>query len=223
MLEIPLLFLIFSLIFLVVEVATVMLKLTGLDKDTARFQAISILTAIGYTTSESELVAKHPVRRKIAMFLMILGPITLAFIISIIVRLLSSGFNGTRDFLFAVTALLVLYMLFRNPIIVSLFDRLLEKQLAKRPSLRKRTVEEIMHLDDHFTIAEVELANPRVPFIDKSLKETRLRDRGILVLSIRRKGNVIHAPRGVNDLRLEDKLLVYGRSEDISQLIELVE
>jgi hypothetical protein len=221
--EIPLLFLILAMIVLIVEVATVMLNMTGLDRDTARFQAVSIITASGYTTSESELVTRHPVRRKIAMFLMVLGPITLAFIISIIIRLLGTGFAGPQDILTASGALLLLYIFSRNPRFVAFFDRQLERQLTKQPGLRKRSVEEILRLDNNFTIVEAKLANPAVPFVNKLLKDTRLRDKGLMVLSIRRGGSIIHAPRGTEELLLDDILLVYGRSEQITQLIELTE
>lgn len=92
--EIALLFLIFVLIFLIIEIATVMFKLTGLDRDTAQFQAVSIISANGFTTVESELIASHPLRRKIAMGLMISGPIALAFVISVIVSILNAGLGG---------------------------------------------------------------------------------------------------------------------------------
>ncbi len=221
MTEIPLLFLIVALITLVVEVAAVMLKLTGLDRDTARFQAISLITAAGYTTSESELVVRHPVRRRIAMFLMILGPIVLAFIISITVRLLGTGFSGPKDFFVAASTLLIVCFFFRNRFIVSFFDRHLERQLSRQPSLRRRPVEEILRLDDNHTIAEVTLST-EAPLVGKLLSEARLRDRGVLVLSIRRDGTVIHTPRGSDDLRLNDTLLVYGQSRQVLKLIELV-
>lgn len=65
--EISLLFLVFVLMFLVVEIATVMFKLTGLSRETSQFQAVSIISANGYTTAESEQITRHPVRRKIAM------------------------------------------------------------------------------------------------------------------------------------------------------------
>jgi hypothetical protein len=221
--EVLLLFLILAFIILIVELAAVMLKMTGLDRDTALFQAISLFTSSGYTTPEAELVTRHPVRRKIAMFLMIMGPITLAFIISIIVRLLGRGWSGPQDILAASGALVLLYLFTRSPRFVAFFDRQLEKQLIKQPALRKRSVEEILRLDNNYTIAEVTLANPEVPYINKLLKETRLRDKGILVLSICRRGDVLHAPRGADNLLLGDTLLVYGRSEQISQLIELVE
>ena len=58
---------------LVVRIATVALVLTGLSQPLARFQARSAFTGAGFTTSESEKVTQHPVRRKIIMLLMLLG------------------------------------------------------------------------------------------------------------------------------------------------------
>ena len=220
--ELPLLFLVFSLLILTVEVSTVMLILTGLDRDTARFQAISIITASGYTTSESELVARHPVRRKIAMSLMISGSIAVAFIISIMVRILSKGLSGPKDVFSAVILLLMVYLLFRSNRMNRFLSTRLEQQLAKQPYLHKRSVEELLKLDDNFSIAEIHLSNPNSPWVNQTLSETRLRDKGILILSIRRDGNVIRAPRGTDELRNGDILLVYGRPRFIAELIEIV-
>ncbi|MBS4030768.1 MAG: potassium transporter TrkA [Clostridiales bacterium] len=220
--ELMLLFLVATLLFLILEVAAVMLRLTGLDRDTARFQAISIITASGYTTSESELVARHPVRRKIAMFLMISGTIALAFIISILVRILGRGLSGPEEVFSAVTALLVIYLLFHNPIMAGMVDRYLERQLLKQPYLSRRSVEELLKLDENYSIAEVHLSNPDSHWFGKTLSEIRPRDQGIMILSIRRNGNVIRAPLGTDDLRQGDILLVYGRPKYISQLIERV-
>jgi len=55
------------------KVAAVALQLTGLDKPTANFQALSALTGTGFTTREAELVVNHPMRRKIISVLMITG------------------------------------------------------------------------------------------------------------------------------------------------------
>jgi len=52
------------------KVATVALQLTGLDKPTASFQALSALTGTGFTTREAELVISHPMRRKVISTLM---------------------------------------------------------------------------------------------------------------------------------------------------------
>ena len=57
----------------VVRIATVGFTLTGVSKDLAQFQAISAFTGSGFTTVESEEIVNHPVRRRIAMYLMLLG------------------------------------------------------------------------------------------------------------------------------------------------------
>ncbi|HUW03445.1 MAG TPA: hypothetical protein VMW08_13900, partial [Acidimicrobiales bacterium] len=62
---------IFSL--LVTRVATVMLTLTGMSRESARFQARSAFSGTGFTTTESESVVNHPVRRRIILSLILLG------------------------------------------------------------------------------------------------------------------------------------------------------
>src|SRR3954453_23307173 len=58
---------------LITRVATVALSLTGMSRESARFQARSALTGVGFTTSEAEDVVSHPVRRRIVGGLMLLG------------------------------------------------------------------------------------------------------------------------------------------------------
>ncbi len=58
---------------LVGRVATTALTLTGMSREQARFQARSALTGAGFTTTESESIVTHPVRRRIVMLLMLTG------------------------------------------------------------------------------------------------------------------------------------------------------
>src|SRR4051812_7700930 len=58
---------------LITRVATVALSLTGMSRESARFQARSALTGVGFTTSEAEDVVSHPVRRRIVGALMLVG------------------------------------------------------------------------------------------------------------------------------------------------------
>lgn len=62
------LILIISLVsFLITRVTTVALTVTGMAKESARFQARSAVSGVGFTTSESEAVVNHPLRRRIVM------------------------------------------------------------------------------------------------------------------------------------------------------------
>jgi Trk-type K+ transport system membrane component len=65
------LILVFSI--LINRVASIALMHTGLSRESSRFQARSAFTGVGFTTSESEKVVNHPVRRRILLILMILG------------------------------------------------------------------------------------------------------------------------------------------------------
>jgi hypothetical protein len=67
---------------LITRVATVALSLTGMSRESARFQARSALTGVGFTTSEAEDVVAHPVRRRIVGGLMLVGGLALLWVIS---------------------------------------------------------------------------------------------------------------------------------------------
>ena len=53
-----------------VRMGTLALQRTGLSRESASFQAQSAFMGVGFTTSESETVVNHPVRRRILRMLM---------------------------------------------------------------------------------------------------------------------------------------------------------
>ena len=59
--------------------------LTGLSKETARFQARSTITGTGFTTDEADHIVNHPVRRRIALVLMLIGNAGLVMAVSTVV------------------------------------------------------------------------------------------------------------------------------------------
>ena len=75
------------------RIATVALIQTGLSRETARFQARSALTGTGFTTSESETIVNHPVRRRLVLSLMLVGS---AGVVTVIATLLLSFVNADR-------------------------------------------------------------------------------------------------------------------------------
>ena len=77
---------------LITRFAVLVLVVTGLSRESARFQARSALTGSEFTTSESEAVVDHPVRRSVIMRLMLIGN---AGIVTVIASLVLS-FRGAR-------------------------------------------------------------------------------------------------------------------------------
>lgn len=78
---------------LVNRIATVALTFTGMARDSARFQSRVAFTGAGFTTSESEVIMGHPVRRRIIMMLMFLGNAGLVTVIAT----LMTGFVNIED------------------------------------------------------------------------------------------------------------------------------
>ncbi len=64
------------------RIATVALVHTGLGRETARFQARSAFTGVGFTTNEAEGIVTHPVRRRIVMWLMLVGNVGIVAVLS---------------------------------------------------------------------------------------------------------------------------------------------
>ena len=67
------LFTILALSVVFVRFGSVALRLTGLPRHVAQFQARSAFTGTGFTTSEANLVVNHPDRRRVISILMVLG------------------------------------------------------------------------------------------------------------------------------------------------------
>src|ERR687886_2691471 len=86
---------------LIARVGAVALTLTGMSREASRFQARSAFFGVGFTTAEAEAVVGHPVRRRIIMWLILLGN---AGVVTTMGTLLIS-FAGGRDRLSTIVVL----------------------------------------------------------------------------------------------------------------------
>ena len=71
----------------IVKIFSILFRLTGLTDEKARFQAVSLLTNSGFTTKESELLAKSKLRRKLALMTMLFGYAFTVIVVFMIVHL----------------------------------------------------------------------------------------------------------------------------------------
>lgn len=199
------------------ELGAIILKMTGLDIDKARFQALSALTGTGFTTREAEALMHHPLRRKVVMTLMIIGN---AGLVSILITIVSTSRKGL-SFVQLSIALLLLALLIRvitDRWVIRALDKRIEKTLEKRQLLiRKKTVEEVLRLGTSYGIAEVWIKDDS-DLLGLTLGQAELTERNILVLAIEREGQFIHMPRSYDRIEEGDTLLVYGDLESLRQL-----
>ena len=71
--SISLFFAVAVLYILIIDVFTILFRMSGMTEEKAKFQVISLLTNSGYTTKESELVVDKLVRRRLARTIMLFG------------------------------------------------------------------------------------------------------------------------------------------------------
>ncbi len=209
-----------ALSLLVTRVATVALTLTGMSRESARFQARSAFSGVGFTTSESEQVVSHPVRRRIVLILMLLGN---AGVVSALASLVLSVISLEQGPLWSRLAALLGGVAFLWAVATSRWvdrwlSRVIRWALSRWTSLEVRDYAALLNLSGGYKVAELQV-RPGDWLAGKTLSDMRLRDEGILVLGIQRAdGTYIGAPRGWTEVHPGDTLIVYGRAELLSEL-----
>lgn len=206
---------------LITRIASIALMHTGLSKETSKFQARSAFTGVGFTTSESEKVVNHPVRRRILQFLMILGNAGIATgVASLII-----GFTGIDSELgtwvkIAVLfgAIIILWNLANSRWVDRQLSNLIDKVLKRYSKIDVIDYYSLLHLSGEFRISEIPIAN-RHWLRGKKLRNTGLKEEGMIVLGISRKnGNFLGTPDGDTYIREEDSLIIYGRASALNKL-----
>ena len=205
----------------VVKIATIALKMTGLNEKTAYFQALSAFTGTGFTTKDSESVLENNIRRQIVIVLMILG--NAGFITVITTIVISFGRTNVRPLLLNVSiVLLLIFVLFKittHKGITKFLNDKIEARLEKRPPFRKRPVEEVLRVAKNYGIAEVSITD-KCQDLGKTLNDSSFRERDILILAIERKNTVIPTPKASDCILAGDTLICYGKLPNIEEIIK---
>ncbi len=208
---------------LVTRVAALALTHTGLSKQSARFQARSAFTGVGFTTEESEKVVNHPVRRRILLVLMILGNAGVVTAISSLIVTFIDVENTMSTIIrivFLTTGLVALWTAAYSRWIDKHLSRVINRALKRFTDLDVKDYSALLHLAGEYAVAEMQI-QPDDWLSDKFLKQTRLRDEGVAVLGITRTdGTYIGVPHGETKLRPYDTLTLYGRASSLEELDE---
>ena len=210
-----------SLSLLITRVAAMALMLTGLSKESARFQARSAFSGCGFTTSESESIVNHPVRRRIIMLLMLLGTAGIATVAAtLMVTLLAAGQSNRwlPTLLLLAAGLSMLSFIARSRWVERQLNRVIAYALRRWTQLEVRDYVAVLHLQSGYAVTEM-----RVGATDwlagKSLATLRLPDEGVLVLGVIRAGGVyVGAPTADTEIQPDDLLILYGPIDRIQEL-----
>ncbi len=205
---------------LVTRVATVILVATGMASQEARFQARSAFTGAGFTTSESEKVVGHPIRRKVVMWLMLLGNagiVTAASALILGFRQGGTGATGLRV-LELVLGMLVLLYVSRNSRVDRQLTRAIGYLLHRFTDLPTRDRSVLLGLAEDNAVSELAVDDGDW-MADQALGHLGLREEGLVVLALQRQdGRWLSAPGRATVLRAGDTLVVYGQETDLKAL-----
>jgi K+/H+ antiporter YhaU regulatory subunit KhtT len=223
MISILSLLVVLTLSILVTRIATVTLTFTGLSRESAKFQARSAFTGVGFTTNESEKAVNHPIRRRILMLLMLLGN---AGVITAVSSLIISFVNtDTSDSLMLnvvllVTGIITLWSLANSKWLDRHLSNLISEILKTYTRLDVQDYAKLLHLAGEYQITELHVKESDW-IANKLLAELKLREEGVVVLGINREnGDYIGVPDGDTEIRAGDVLITYGRAQNVAAIDE---
>lgn len=208
----------------VIQIYSVLFRITGLTKEKARFQAISLLTNSGFTTTESEIIVSDRVRRRIAIAAMINGYAFSVVIVSLIINVILSLKEDVADqalivMTIAFAGFVVLIVITQIPIFKRLFEKFIQS-IATKLLKRNKNENIIIMLDNYGRDSMAEVHLNRVPefMVDTPLEETRIKDKYHLnVLMLKRSGKIVDVNKDTI-FKKGDQLVVFGSNSSIANV-----
>lgn len=217
------LFLVVSLSALITKIATILLVHTGLSTDSAKFQSRSAYTGVGFSTSESEKIMDHPVRRRIIFNLMIIGNAGIVTVMSSLIltfvlpETLASKLYGL---IVVVVGMIIIWFAIKSKWIDKALSAIINRMLKRYTDIEIQDYAAVLHLKDDFKISE-KLVDEADWLASKTLKVLNLRREGLTVLGIDRHGDdYLGSPDGNAMVLPHDVITVYGKAEVIKSVFK---
>lgn len=216
----------FSILYLfIIEIFTLLFRFTGLNEKKSRFQVISLLTACGFTTSQSELITSSEKRKQLAFVTMMFGYIFNVIIVSVVANMFVQMTNSNVNTFIGVGLTLsgifvILVFLIKSKITLLFFDNLADMIYTK---VLKKTISNTSILD---VIGDKVIASIRLTSLPELLREKALKDvalsqkYGIRLLVITRNKKALDIVNGDTILELNDTIVVFGHEHDINTLFD---
>ncbi|MCB9780556.1 MAG: TrkA C-terminal domain-containing protein [Alphaproteobacteria bacterium] len=205
------LLLILCAVYFIVLFGTVAYQLTGLDWDTAQFQALSAFTGTGFTTRISERVINHPLRRRITLVLILMGYASGATVVATLVSSIAlhtpveTAVNIT---VLVLTVAMAMFLIRRRGLHLRLAGPIRRWLLARMgPDVVPH--EELLTYRPGFAISRIEIPqHSRLAGV--ALRDADLRTFQLQVLAIETNGEVHPVPEADHVLRPGDHVVLYG-------------
>lgn len=226
MLAILTLFVVLVVSLLLTRVAAIALVTTGLSREAARFQARSAFTGVGFTTTESEKVVGHPVRRRILMLVMLLGNAGFVTAVSTLVIGFvgggGEGGGGSNDgvkLAVLIACIVALWQLASSARVDRFLSTRIEALLRRTTDLDVRDYASLLQLSEGYSVHELSVRDGGW-LADRELGTLGLREEGVVVLGIERDDEYFGVPDADSKLLPGDTVLVYGHEDSLARIDE---
>lgn len=208
---------------LAVRVGATALMMTGLSWDTASFQSYSAFFGVGFTTREAEMVVNHPVRRRIIRDLILAGNIGVTSALATLVASLMQHPDTVHPLLMIgglIATVVFMFYLFRVGWVQRTIDHLIQRALEQTGLVRVLDYELLLRIQSGYCVSEIEIMAD-TPAVNKTLRESRPWDHGVVILAIKRDGTTIPGlPGPTETLRVGDLLTVYGEEHKVKAVLQ---
>jgi len=211
------------IVFLIIlEIVTVMFKLTGLSEEKARFQVISLLTGTGFTTKEAELISQHPTRRKLAEFLMILGFLGFLTGTSLLVNILQNPFNE-RMAILMLLFLVICWALIRYGHLLHFIDEFVEKiviLLGYATTKSKTKMYKLITRAKGYGVFSI-IIDENSHLDGVAIMNSNLKPNNMIILNVDKGSEFIGFVKRDYILEKGDNILLYGKVDQVIKTFHL--
>ena len=202
---------------IVVRTAAVALRLTGMPADIARFQARSAFTGAGFTTSESEAVVNHPIRRRLIALLMLLGNVGLVTVLGTFIVSFVATENSmaamSRQLFWLLGAVALLWFIALNPFADRVMCTSIGWLLHRITSLGQPGPTELLQVTSGYSVAE-HLVVSGNGLDSTALSDLRAHHQGLMILGIEHDdGRYSSTPDLETRLIAGDRVVLYASDQ----------
>jgi hypothetical protein len=121
----------------------------------------------------------------------------------------SEGFQVPLNALILLVGIYIIYRLATHKRFIRRWESYVEKKLVNYPDFEEGATEDLLHLIEGYGLVRA-IIKDSSPLVESSLSESRLSEKGLLVLGIERGKNWIPIPKAKEVIKVGDRLVVYG-------------
>jgi len=214
--QIGVMFIFLGLWLLLWWVGSIALEATGLERGTARFQALSAFSGTGFTTQEAESIVNHPQRRRIAICLIFLGNAGIVAFLILLVLYIRAGMVWPSLILLGIIVgglLIIIFALWSG-----LVDKLTNAVLALIRKGGGAPPLLILQREGDYAVARLRVGEG-THLAGRSVKDAGFARRDIVILTLTQGKRVLSLPTMNERLQPGDRVLCYGKLSEIKELI----